>query len=235
VIPSLNEQDVIAYYSGINAATYDDDFIIRKGAYTSNIIHAAGMQTPGLTSAPAISEEVCRMVVDMFGGEDNLDKNPDFNPKRIAPPRIAQMDDSAREALIESDFDYGIIICKCEGISKGEIINALRRNVKCFTHDGIKRRVRTAMGCCNGSFCSPRIIDIIASEKGLLLHNVRKSSSGSEKLFGNPKALLQKKMSSSSRISDRERTDPETLARLHKKAQELQGTKEKESDNYVNE
>jgi len=235
VIPALDAQDVIAYYSGISAATYDDDFIIRKGVYTSNIIHAAGLQTPGLTSAPAISEEVCRMVLDMFGGEDKVERNPNFDPIRSAPPRFAQMDDQERAKLIESDPDYGIIICRCEGISKGEVLNALRRNVKCFTHDGVKRRVRTTMGHCQGSFCSPQIVDIIAAEKRLLPQYVRKSGSGSEKLFGNPKALLQKKMSSSSRISDRDRTDPETVARLHKKAQELHGKKEKESENYVDE
>jgi glycerol-3-phosphate dehydrogenase len=169
----------------------------------------------------------------MFGGEDKVDKNPDFNPKRSAPPRPAQMDDSALANLIESDPEYGVIVCRCEGVSKGEIINALRRNVKCFTHDGVKRRVRTTMGRCHGSFCSPQIIDIIAAEKRLLPQNVRKSSSGSEQLFGNPKTLLQKKISSSSRISDR--TDPETVERLHKKAQELQGAKAKETDSYVNE
>jgi glycerol-3-phosphate dehydrogenase len=234
-VPSLDEQDVIAYYSGISAATYENDFIIRKGAYTSNIIHAAGLQAPGLTSAPAVSAEVCRMVIDMFGGEESVSKNLEFNPKRNAPPRVSQMDDAAREALIESDPDYGIIVCRCEGISKGEIINALRRNVKCFTHDGVKRRVRTTMGRCHGSHCGPRIIEIIAAEKRLLPHNVRKSSSGSEILFGNTKALMQKKMSSASRISSRDRTDPETLANLHKKAQELQGKKEKESDSYANE
>jgi glycerol-3-phosphate dehydrogenase len=238
VIPSIDEQDIIAYYSGISAVTYEDDFIIRKGVYTSNIIHAAGLQSPGLTSAPAVSAEVCRMVVDMFGGEDNVSKKSEFNPIRSAPPRLSEMDDPSLAKLIETDPDYGIIICRCEGISKGEVINALRRSVKCFTHDGVKRRVRAAMGHCQGGFCSPQIIDIIAQEKRLLPHNVRKSSSGSEKLFGNPKALLQKKMSSSSRIIDRDRTDrtdPETVALLHKKAQELQLAKEKETDNYANE
>jgi len=233
VIPELDEQDIITYYSGINAATYEDDFIIRKGVYISNIIHAAGMQSPGLTSAPAVSEEVCRMVVEMFGGEENVTNNPDFNPKRSAPPRPSQMDEPELASLIDTDLDYGIIVCKCEGISKGEIKNALRRNVRCFTHDGVKRRVRATMGLCHGSFCSPQIIDIISSEKGLLLQNVRKSGSGSEKLFGNPKTLLQKKMSSSSRVTSRDRTDPETVSRLHKRAQELEAAKEKKSDSLT--
>jgi glycerol-3-phosphate dehydrogenase len=233
IIPSLDEQDVMAYYSGISAAAYGEDFIVRKGVYTSNIIHAAGMQSPGLTAAPAVSAEVCRMVVEMFGGEDNLSKNPDFDPKRITPPRPSQMDDSTRAGLIETDPDYGIIVCKCEGISKGEILDALRRNVRCFTYDGVKRRVRTTMGFCHGSSCSPQVLDIIATEKRLLLQNVRKSGSGSEKLLGNTKNLLQKRMSSSSRLTDRDRTDPDTVARLHKKAQELHEAKKQETDSYA--
>jgi glycerol-3-phosphate dehydrogenase len=232
VIPSLSEEDVIAYYSGISAATYEDDFIIRKGVYTSNIIHAAGLQSPGLTSAPAVSEEVCRMVVEMFGGEDKVGKNPDFNPKRTAPPNLAQLDESARAMLIESDPDFGIIVCRCEGISRGEIKNTMRRNVRCFTYDGVKRRVRTAMGRCQGSCCGPQIVDIITNETRLLPNNVRKSGSGSEKLFGNPKTLMQKKMSSSSRVMNRERTDPEILAGLHKRAEQLQATKNREPENF---
>ncbi|MCL2662933.1 MAG: FAD-dependent oxidoreductase [Oscillospiraceae bacterium] len=232
IIPSLDEQDILAYYSGINAATYEDDFIIRKGVYTSNIIHAAGLQSPGLTSAPAVSAEVCRIVVEMFGGEDSVSKNPEFDPKRIALPRPSEMDDAARAGLIEADPDYGVIICRCEGISKGEIKNSLRRNVRCFTYDGVKRRVRATMGRCHGSCCGPRVIEIISKETGLLPHNVRKSSSGSEKLFGNPKTLLQKKISSSSRVSNRDRTDPEIIAGLHKRAELLQATKENESDNF---
>jgi glycerol-3-phosphate dehydrogenase len=232
IVPSLSEQDVIAYYSGISAVTYEDDFIVRKGVYTANIIHAAGLQAPGLTSTPAVSAEVCRMVIDMFGGEDNVSKNPEFNPKRNAPPRLALLDDSAHEKLIESDHDYGIIICKCEGISKGEIKNTIRRNVRCFTYDGVKRRVRATMGRCQGSCCGPQIIDIISDETRLLPNNVRKSGSGSEKLFGNPKELLQKKMSSSSRVMNRDRTDPAILAGLHKRAEQLQASKEKEPGNF---
>jgi glycerol-3-phosphate dehydrogenase len=225
-VPSLDEKDIINYYSGIRAATYEDDFIVRKGVYTSNIIHAAGLQPPGLTSAPAISEEVCNMVIEMFGGEETVGKNPDFNPKREAPPRLSEMDDSERARLIETDPDYGIIVCRCEGISKGEILNALRRSVRCFTHDGVKRRVRATMGRCQGSRCSALIVDIIAVEKHLLPHNVRKNVSGSEELFGNPKTLLQKKMSSSTRLQERDRTDSDTVQRLHMKAQELKTAKD---------
>jgi len=232
IIPSLDKEDIIAYYSGISAATYNDDFIVGKGMFISNIIHAAGLQAPGLTAAPAISTEICKIVVDMFGGESTIGIDPDFDPKRISPSRPALMDDSARSDLIEANPDYGIIVCKCEEISKGEVLNALRRNVKCFTQDGVKRRVRAGMGRCHGSCCDPKIIDIIATEKHLTPQNVRKSSSGSEMLYGNPKVLLQKRISAASRISERDPTDQEALDNIHKRAQALQLANENARKDY---
>jgi len=237
-IPSLDEQDIITYYSGISAATYDDDFIVGKGVYTSNIIHAAGLQAPGLTAAPAISAEICDIVVDFFGGENKVDKKPDFNPRRSPPPRPSQMENAARSELIEANPDYGIIVCRCEEISKGEILNALRRTVRCFTLDGVKRRVRAGMGRCNGSYCSPLILDLIAAETRLPPQSIRKSSIGSEKVYGSTKSLLQKKTTVTESKVERERTDLETVARLHKRAQEIQAAKEqsrKDSDSNVNE
>jgi glycerol-3-phosphate dehydrogenase len=227
IVPGLDEEHVIAYFSGISAATYEEDFVVSKGKLVSNIIHAAGIQIPGLTAAPAISMEVAQFAVDFFGGEGSVRENPDFNPVRSAPPKPLEMSDSERSDLIEANPDYGIIICRCEEISKGEILEALRRNVKCNTLDGVKRRVRAGMGRCHGSLCAPQVIDIIAAERRLPPHNIRKSGSGSEKVFGNSKTLLQKKASSAQRITERDfKADMETTALLHKKALELQAAKE---------
>ena len=200
--PLLDEDHIISYFSGIRAATYEEDFIVGKGRYTSNIVHAAGIQAPGLTAAPAISVDIAQIVLDFFGGEKSVGVNPEFNPIRTAPPRLAQMDYEARAALIETNPDYGIIICRCEEISKGEILGALRRNVRCDTIDGVKRRVRAGMGRCQGSYCSPQVLDIIAGEKRLAPHNVKKSGTGSEVLFGNLKTLQQKKSSTGSASGD---------------------------------
>jgi len=226
IVPKLSEEQVITYFSGISAATYDDEFIVRKGRFVSNIVHAAGIQTPGLTAAPAISVDVAEIVLDFFGGESSVGTNPEFNPKRIAPQRLATMDDNARAELIESNPDYGIILCRCEEISKGEVVNALRRSLKCETIDGVKRRVRAGMGCCHGSFCTPQVLEVISSEKRLTPQNVRKSGSGSEKLYGSTKALLQKKASTFDLTSREGKTDSETIAKLHK----LQAAKEKRKD-----
>jgi len=220
-IPALDEQQIITYFSGIQAATYEEDFIVSKGRNVTNLIHAAGLQTPGLTAAPAIGVEIARLAVDFFGGEGTVESNPDFNPIRTAPPRPSMMEDEARDELIESNPDYGIIVCRCEEVSKGEVLNALRRDVRCDTIDGVKRRVRAGAGGCQGSECCPLIIDIISAEKRLPPQMVKKSGSGSEILFGNSKTLIQNKTAAAARISRFEETDPEAAARLHKHAQDV--------------
>jgi len=235
--PEIDQNQIIAYYSGISAATYEDDFIISKGAYIVNIIHAAGMQFPGLTASPAVAAEVVKLAAEFFGSISSMGTNPDFNPIRSAPSRPSQMDDAARSALIESNPDYGIIICRCQGISKGEILNAMRREVKCTSLDGIKRRVRAGMGRCQGSYCSTQIIDLLASETRLPPQNIRKSGSGSEKLYGNAKALQQKR-DSSAKDASFGRTDPETIARLQTNAKRILAAKYdsgKEASSNVNE
>jgi len=227
VVPELDTQQVITYYAGVSAMTYEEDFVVSKGNYVSNLIHAAGISIPGLTAAPAISTEITHMVIDFFGGEGSVNENPEFNPKRTAPPRPVELSDTARSELIETNPDYGIIVCKCEEISKGEVLDALRRNVKCSTVDGVKRRLRAGMGRCQGSHCTPLIVDIIAAEKRLPPQNIRKSGSGSEKLYGQSKVLQQKKDSSSQRVLNRDlKLDNETTVLLHKKALEIQAAKD---------
>jgi len=221
IIPALNEDQIISYYSGIRAATYEEDFIICKGKYVTNIVHAAGIQSPGLTAAPAIGIDVTQMVVELLGGEKNVDLNVDYNPVRTAPPRPAIMDEASRAALIETNPDYGIIICRCEEISKGEILNALRRNIRCDTVDGVKRRLRPGMGRCQGGFCGPQIVDLIAAEKRLPLHFVKKGGSKSEVLYGSSKAVMQKRASFSDSTVFKGKLDPETEERLRERAKEM--------------
>jgi len=229
-IPALDEDQIITYYSGIQAATYEEDFIVSKGIHVTNLVHAAGMQLPGLTAAPAVSTDVAQMVIEFFGGENVIDTNPEYNPVRVAPIRLNVMEDSARAELIETNPDYGIIVCRCEEISKGEILNSLRRNVLCDTVDGVKRRVRAGMGRCHGGYCAPRIVDLISAEKRFSPQSIKKSGTGSEVLFGNAKNMMQKKAADSSRISRFEDTDPEAVARMHMRAEAIKMAKRKDAD-----
>jgi len=236
-VPDIDEEQVIAYFSGIRAATFEDDFVVSKGKFTTNIVHAAGIQIPGLTAAPAISVEVSNMVLDFFGGEGTVGANDEFNPKREAPTRPETMDNESLSSLIENNPDYGIIICRCEQISKGEIVAALRRNVRCDTIDGVKRRVRPGMGRCHGSYCTPLVLDIISSEKRLAPQNVRKSGSGSEKLYGNSKTLMQNDKHIGSSDFTLGRTDPDTIKKIEANAKAMLAAKygRKEADSNVDE
>lgn len=172
-IPTLSERDIITYFTGIRAPTYEEDFIIEPGRKTKNIYHVAGIQSPGLTTAPAVAEDVSRAVVEMLGGAE---KNESFDPIRKAPPHMAALPDEERSRLIKENPDYGVIICRCEEISRGEILDALNSEICVPTIDGIKKRVRPGMGRCQGGFCSPLVTKIIAEYLNVPIEQVRKSS-----------------------------------------------------------
>jgi glycerol-3-phosphate dehydrogenase len=182
----LFERDIIACFTGISAATYEEDFIVSFGKYTNNIIHAAGIQSPGLTAAPAIAVNVASMAAKYLGAKIN----EEFNPARKAIVRAAELSVDERDALIKKEPDYGDIICRCEEISRGEVIAALRRSVLCDTVDGVKLRVRSGMGRCQGSFCSPHVAEIIAEEKKIPVTEVRKMSHSSAVRLGDNKVIV---------------------------------------------
>lgn len=181
--PGLNEKDIITYFTGVRAAAYEEDFIIGFGKFTDNIIHAAGIQSPGLTAAPAIAVDIASMAAEFLGAKPNTC----FNPNRKGIVRTADMPPDKRNELIEKDPDYGVIVCRCEEVSRGEIRDALHRSVPCDSVDGVKRRVRAGMGRCQGGFCGPAVAQIIAHELGIPIERVRKSAYHSELLLGSNK------------------------------------------------
>ncbi len=183
-MPVLSERDIITYFTGVRAPTFEEDFIIEKGRKCENIIHCAGIQSPGLTTAPAVALDVEKMAVEMLGGAE---KNPGFNPVRKPIPALRNMTDEERARLIAENPDYGEIVCRCEEISKGEILDALNSPVCVPTLDGVKKRVRPGMGRCQGGFCSPLVTKIIAEFLGKPLDAVRKNYNGSVIVYGSTK------------------------------------------------
>lgn len=179
-MPNLSERDIITYFTGVRAPTFEEDFIIERGRKCENIIHVAGIQSPGLTTAPAVAEDVAQMAVDALGGAE---KNESFNPVRKAPPKLSEMSDEERAKLIAQNPDYGVIVCRCEEISRGEILDALRSPICVPTLDGIKKRVRPGMGRCQGGFCSPTVTKMIAEYLGVPITEVKKSSAESPIVF----------------------------------------------------
>ena len=187
--PALNLRDAITYFSGVRAATYEEDFVIRKGRRTKNLVHAAGIQSPGITAAPAIAVDVSRMAAELLSQTREVKKNLAFDPIHKAILRPNELSNEARDALIREQPDYGEIICRCEQVSRGEVKAALHRSVRCDTLDGVKRRVRPGMGRCQGGFCGPLVLQIIAEETGLPLEQIDKSAPGGELLYGSIKEV----------------------------------------------
>jgi len=178
--PEISEKDIITYFTGIRAATYEEDFIISFGKSVKNMIHAAGIQSPGITAAPAIALDVSKMASRYL----NTGINEKFNPERKGIIRTAGMPEKERDSLIKNNPDYGVIVCRCEEVSRGEILAALNRSVPCDTVDSVKRRVRPGMGRCQGSFCGPHIAEIISSEKNIPVTEVKKMAHNSRILAG---------------------------------------------------
>lgn len=192
LIPGINRKDVIANFAGLRAKTEGNDFIISHSEQVKGLINVAGIQSPGLTSAPAIA----KMVVGLFrecqvrsngvklreksNFQSRLPKYPIFNEENI---------DNWNE-LIKRDSTYGEIICRCEKISKGEILDAVHRPVPARSLDAVKRRTRAGAGRCQGGFCGPRVLEILVEELALEPTEITKKGSGSEILVAETKGLL---------------------------------------------
>ncbi|MDR0388381.1 MAG: NAD(P)/FAD-dependent oxidoreductase [Treponema sp.] len=188
-VPALSLTQIITSFAGIRAPTYEEDFVVCKGRRTANLVHAAGIQSPGLTAAPAIAVDAARFAAEILeAGGKRPAVRPDFNPIRKPIPHAAALSDAEREALIRANPDYGVILCRCEEVSRGEILDALRRPVPCDTLDGVRRRVRPGSGRCQGAFCGPLILELIAGEKSLPFEKVLKNGPGGTVLCGPVKA-----------------------------------------------
>jgi glycerol-3-phosphate dehydrogenase len=186
---NLSQGQIITYFTGVRAATFEEDFVVRRGLYTKNILHAAGIQSPGLTAAPALAETIALWAAEDLG-DAALREN--FNPVRKPIPCTARADEKTRRALIRQNPDFGVVLCRCEQVTRGEIVAALHRPLPCTSVDGVKRRVRPGMGRCQGGFCGPLVAQIISKELDIPLEQVCKGGPGSEVLLGSTKELLLK-------------------------------------------
>ncbi|MDL2214070.1 FAD-dependent oxidoreductase [Clostridia bacterium OttesenSCG-928-O13] len=190
-VPALSERAIITYFTGVRAPTYEEDFVVQMGVETENLAHAAGIQSPGITAAPAIAAEIARLVRDYLAQSTGAApaEKPNWQPVRKPIVKAAHLPDEERAALIAQNPDYGLVVCRCEEVSAGEICAALRRPVPCRTVDGVKRRVRPGMGRCQGGFCGPLVAQMIAQENKISLQDVEKSGQGSRLVFGPVKGV----------------------------------------------
>lgn len=175
IVPDFPRDQVIAAFSGVRAVS-GDDFVIRPSAVTHGVLHLAGICSPGLSAAPAIALLACKELAALGLA---LQPRADFDPYRPAPERLLDLDGPARERLLTKDPAYGHIVCRCEQVSEGEIVAAIRRPVGARTVDGVKLRTRAGMGRCQGGFCAGRVATILARELGLPLTEVTRHGPGS--------------------------------------------------------
>lgn len=181
-VNNINTREVITSFSGIRATPDGRDFIINVPIRSA--VNAAGIESPGLTSAPAIAQ----MVIEMLSQEGlKVDKKPGFISKRIRTKTFIEMDENEKAAALRENPLFGRVICRCEHVTEGDIIGAIRGPLGARTVDGIKRRLRAGMGRCQGGFCMPRVVEILARELNIKTEEVLKAGEGSYILTGRTK------------------------------------------------
>lgn len=183
VSENIKPSDVITYFSGVRSPTYEEDFQVRPGIFCENILEAAGIQSPGATAAPAIAQDLAKWAVEYLKKSRPVEENKSFNPIRRGIPNLKDMSEEQRGALVGQNPDYGQMVCRCEEISKGEILDALCSPLPVYTLDAIKRRCRPGMGRCQGGFCSPLVLKILAQAKGCSVEDIRKNGEESTVLL----------------------------------------------------
>lgn len=173
LVPGIPLQAAIVQFAGLRAAAGSGDFIIKASDAVSGLIHAAGIQSPGLSAAPAIAEKVVHILQEQGLA---MEEKETFIAATLPRVHSSSLSYEAKEKLIETNPLYGRIICRCESISEGEIVEAIHRPCGARTVDGVKRRTRAGSGRCQGGFCGPKVTAILARELGIPVTAVRKDS-----------------------------------------------------------
>ncbi len=164
---SIGYGDIIRFFAGNRPADYKEDFVIEMSPVTAGFINVAAIQSPGLAAAPAIAKMVEGILAEAATRDGaSLEKKENWQPEREAKPEFRHLSRAEQDALIQQNPAYGKIICRCESITEGEIIDAIHSKLTPDSVDAIKRRTRAGMGRCQGGFCQPRVLEILARERG---------------------------------------------------------------------
>lgn len=182
---NINYRAVITSFAGLRASCDEsDDFILEISKNSPRAVNAVGIDSPGLSSSPAIAE----YIVDLLRTAGlKLEENADFCGKRVNCKHFRTLSEEEKNEMIKKCPSYGRVICRCETVTEGEILDAIRQNPKATTIDGVKRRTRAGMGRCQGGFCMPFVTDIIAKELKIARSQVTKTGGKSRLLFGKTK------------------------------------------------
>lgn len=173
-VEGVNYRNTITSFCGVRAVGNTGDFIITSPK--RGFINAAGIESPGLSASPAIAEYIVEMIKDA-GYE--LTKNENFNPIRKPMHYFKEASIEEKNKIIKKDKSFGRVICRCETVTEGEILEAIRQNPRPTDLDGVKRRTRAQMGRCQGGFCSPYIINLLSKELNVPVCEITKAGKGS--------------------------------------------------------
>lgn len=180
-VPSILFNKSIRNFAGVRATTDHPDFIIKEAA--EGFIDCAGICSPGLSAAPAIGEYAVELL-EKSGLKTRNKENFIFERKRI---RFNELTDDEKAEIVKRDPAYGRVICRCETVTEGEILECFRGPIPPVSIDGVKRRVGTGMGRCQGGFCGPRISELFVEDRGLSVTEVLQDRAGSEMFVGKTK------------------------------------------------
>lgn len=181
LVPNLKRENIIRIFTGLRPVEThsNNDFVIEEDKEHEGLYHAIGIQSPGIAAAPAIAE----YVVSLINEKHELIKKSDYNPLRKGLIDFSELSVTEKQQLVEDNPAYGHVICRCEIVTEGEILDAIHRPIGATTIDGIKRRTRAGMGRCQGGFCQPKIMEILHRELGIEFKDILLEDVGSNVLL----------------------------------------------------
>lgn len=181
LVPGLKRQNIIRIFTGLRpvAQNTDNDFIIEEDKEYPGFYHAIGIQSPGVATAPSIAEYVMEMILEKV----TFERKENYNPKNKRIVDFSELSVPEKQKLVKKNPKYGQVICRCEMVTEGEILDAIHRPVGATTVDGIKRRTRAGMGRCQGGFCQPKILEILHRELQIDYKDILLEETGSNILM----------------------------------------------------
>ena len=180
-VPQVDFRQVITSFTGVRATGNTGEFILEPSRTMPGMIHAGAIDSPGLTCCVSIAKYLTSLLTKQGL---ILEEKADWDGQRSDPHAFRKMTDEEKNAYIQANPAYGKIVCRCETVSEGEILEAIRRNPSARDVDGVKRRTRSGMGRCQGGFCGPYVMELLAKEMGIPMEAVTKSGGESRMVMG---------------------------------------------------
>ncbi len=180
-VPTVNFRQVITSFSGVRASTKGGEFILKASEKVPGLVHAGGIDSPGLTCCVSIA----KYLVNILNEQGlKLEHKEEWSGARENPHAFREMTEVEKDSYIKAHPEFGKIVCRCETVTEGEIIQAIRMNPPATDLDGVKRRTRGGMGRCQGGFCGPYVMELLSREMGIPMEQVTKFGGDSRMVIG---------------------------------------------------